>query len=292
MTTVEQPQLRRPRLWHVLAIATVGAWMLSSLLDPSGCTSAATIAKPTRSAPAAKPDTTITSSDYRTGQSRDDLTLCEALHPGGGESLIRCGVSYGVLKKSTLDRITDAQEKQAAARQTEEEAGYRAEEAVDRCRGSRGNWSDSLRWLTMLLGIATVVTGWRRGRAYAQHKKDCMIASSFARRFPPEHLELASHEDLERVIPAAYAASAEAMSQRVSWFGGNSDEDERRAYQLQEIAQLANQERQRRPSGGWVHGAPGGDLDLPAPVLPTETASTPTASSDWRSKLASHTEEW
>lgn len=290
----ERPPMRRPRLWHSLALGTACLWALSTMVNPSDCE--AKYGAPPAAAVTVEPDTTIKSSDYRTGKSSNDLTWCQALHGTSGEGLIRCGVSDGVLKQSALDRIESAQEKNQAAKDAAAAAEQKADAKLAACRGSRGGWTDSLHWLLMGLGIATLVTGWRRAKVYGKHKKDCALTADFARKYPPQHIELAPNELLEQVIPAAFAAAGEAFGQRTHWFGGNADEDTDRAYVMQDIAQAANQERKRRLGGGWVHGAPSGDIDLPAPVLP-QTDAQPTGraapgADNWRSNLANSNEDW
>lgn len=146
---------------------------------------------------------------------------------------------------------------------------------------------------TVAVWIAALVVGCRRVRVYARHKRDVLMVSDFARRFPPEHLQLAPHEELDRVIPAGHRAAAEAFGQRVHFFGGDPAEDERRAYQYRSLAQAAAREKQRRLAGGWLPDGSGGGLDgMTPPVLPPTETTTEAPSMDWRSKLSANTEDW
>ncbi|MBN7457553.1 hypothetical protein [Mycobacteroides abscessus] len=148
--------------------------------------------------------------------------------------------------------------------------------------------------LTIVVWIAALVVGFRRLTVYLTHKRDVVMLASFARRFPPEHLALAPHDELEKAAAAGHRAAAEAMSQRVHLFGGDPAEDERRAYAFRDLAQQTSREKQRRLAGGWLpDGSGAGGLDgMEPPQLPPTETPTEAPAQDWRSKLTSGSEDW
>ena len=295
-------QMRRPRAWHVLALGTGICWLLGGWLAPAHCDTAPA-ASSSASAVAFPPEPTF-SAPRSSMPDESGLGTCALFYPMDMEQQLRCGVAEGHLRSSVLDRVESALSSYAtASAQAQRQADQMAQRQADAkaaataCRGTSGSLSDSLRWLTIILAVGAVVTAWRRGKQYLQHKKDCALAFDFDRKFPPGHEDRAPNDFLEAATEAGFAAEAEAFSQRVHWFGGNADADERRADQLRDIADRANTERKRRLGGGWVHGIGDGGFDLPAPVLPpTPGQSTsnpaPSGSTDWRSKLANSDEDW
>ncbi len=296
--------MRRPRAWHALALGTAACWLLGGWLAPEHCTEAPAASSASSSVefPTEPTFAAPSSSDYMPDES--GLGTCALFYPMDMEQQLRCGVAEGHLRSSVLDRVESALSSYATAsaaaqRQADaqEQAKANANTALAQCRGASGSLSDSLRWLTIILAVSAVVTSWRRAKAYVQHKKDCATAFDFDRKFPPGHEDRAPNDLLDKVIPAGFAAEAEAFSQRIHWFGGNADEDERRADRLRDIADRANHERKRRLGGGWVHGMGGEGFDLPAPVLPPTPGqgpsnSAPSGSTDWRSKLSATDEDW
>lgn len=289
--------MRRPRLWHALALGAAGAWMLSMLIGVGGkCDSLA-------ARPAPTPDF---SSITTTSISPPSTVLEKPGHAGGYDQCaaagdawdrVECGVALGVIVEppqlaQRQRALAAAESATSSAVASANSAAAKQEAELNACMGKRGSTGGTLQLVALALALGSLVTGWRRAKVYTRHKRDCALVSDFARKYPDEHLELAPNDALEVVIDAGYAASAEAFGQRVHWFGGDPDEDTERAYWMKDVASAASQERQRRLGGGWAPGM-GGD-DLPAPKLPPETTQTaaPSGGSDWRAKLAATDEDW
>ncbi len=291
--------LRRPRLWHVLVLGSAGAWALSALIGVGGkCDGLASRPVPTPdfsgiTTTSVSPPSTVQEKPGRAG----DYVQCKATESDIWDRL-RCAVDDGVIypppelaQHSRAVASAESATSSAIASANAAEAKQNAELAA--CQGTRGSTGGTLQLVALALAGGAVVAGWRRGKQYARHKRDCMTAFDFDRKFPPGHEDRAPHDFLERAVEAGFAGEAEAFSQRVHWFGGDPDEDERRADALRDIADRANQERKRRLGGGWAPGMGGGD-DLPEPKLPPQTTtSTPApGASDWRSKLGVSDEDW
>ncbi len=297
--------VRRPRLWHALALAAVTAWVLMSLIRPSSCDALAANSPsipmptpPTTTAPAWA-DSPVTIS-ARPGATADGFAQCQVL--GTRLERLECLTDsdqiYPVPQYESWRSASASAESSyasatssAASAQASANSAHRA--AVDKCQGSRGGFSGVLQWLAIILSIGSVIIGWRRMKVYVKHKRDCLAVDQFDRTYPEGEEWRARHEELEAVVPAAYDAASEAFSQRIHWFGGNPVADEGRADRYHDVATRANAERKRRLGGGWVPGM-GGDGDLPEPKLPPQTPATPTAQSagDWRAALASDSEDW
>lgn len=290
--------LRRPRLWHVLTLGAGLTWALSALIGVGGkCDHLASRPAPT---PNLSGITTTSVSPPSTVQEKPGYAGQYAQCAASGDvwDRIECGVELGVIYSPPelaqhSRAVAAAESASSSAVASANNAAAAQDRELEACMGKRGGTSGTLQLVALVLMGGAIIAGWRRARAYTQHKRDCALAADFARKFPEEHVELAPNDLLDAVVPAAYAASSEAFSQRVHWFGGDPQEDEERAYALKDLAAVANSERQRRLGGGWAPGM-GADADLPEPKLPPQTtASAPAPTgSDWRAALASDSEDW
>ncbi|BBY99467.1 hypothetical protein MFAL_29340 [Mycolicibacterium fallax] len=306
-----RPAPRRPRLWHALAVAALGAWILAMLIRPSSCDAIAANSPsitppspPTTTAPAwARSPVPI---NARPGLTASDFVQCEIGSASGGDADARlerleCMTDRGLIApvpqyESWKSSVASAESSyasatsSAASAQSAADTKHRAE--LDRCTGSRGGLSSTLQVVAFILSIAAAFAGWRRVKEVGEQRANMQTAFGWDRTYPPGSEIHSGDRELAAAINGAERAAAELEKGSVVWFGGDGSGAE----ELRGIALRASREQGNRERGHFAAAPVYAPTEDPEIDLPDgdEDAEVPVAqdASDWVSKLQSKGDEW